>query len=48
MELAENTLSNYFDIEASLRNLAYSDVQVPEDKNLIKIASHLSLSSLPQ
>jgi hypothetical protein len=44
--IAENTLCNFYAIEANLRNVAFSDVTVPEDRELLEFASNLSMSSL--
>jgi hypothetical protein len=46
-EICDNIFSNLYDIEASLRNLAYTDVDTFEDVSLQEFASNLSLSSIP-
>ncbi len=47
-EIAENTLSNFYELEAHLRMLSFTAdcVPAPEDKELIEMASRLSMSSL--
>ncbi|MGG9970393.1 hypothetical protein ACQ33O_01260 [Ferruginibacter sp. SUN002] len=46
-ELCEKTLTNFYKIEARLRVEVYSDAEsIPEDKELIEIATHFSMSSL--
>jgi len=45
--ISENTLSNFYSIEAHIRMLAFSDKPViPEDESLTEFASRLSLGSL--
>lgn len=44
-DLSESTLANFYKIESHLRQIAYSDMNVPEDKELTEFASTLSISN---
>ncbi len=44
-QLFEQILLNFYAIEATLRNIAYSDVDIPEDQYLNEFASALSSGS---
>lgn len=46
--IAESTILNFYQIEATLRTIAYEDLPaISEDKELLEFASRISLSSLP-
>jgi hypothetical protein len=45
-ELSELCVANFYEIESNLRQIAYADKKVPEDKELTEFASNLSLSSI--